>query len=43
MPFAPQTTVKVDVEPVAGEANTDNNSAQYTVIFSLGRSVGWCA
>ena len=33
--FATQTTLKVDVAPVLGEANKDNNSAQYTVIFSL--------
>ena len=35
VPFATQTTVKVDVKPVAGEANKTNNSAQYPVIFSL--------
>jgi hypothetical protein len=34
--FATKTTVKVDVQPVEGEANTDNNSAEYPVIFSLG-------
>ena len=34
--FATKTTVKVDVQPVQGEANTDNNSAEYPVIFSLG-------
>lgn len=34
--FATRTTVKVDVAPVPGEARTDNNSAQYPVIFSLG-------
>jgi hypothetical protein len=34
--FATKTTVKVDVEPVEGEANADNNSASYPVIFSLG-------
>jgi hypothetical protein len=34
--FATETTVKVDVQPVEGEANTDNNSAEYPVIFSLG-------
>jgi hypothetical protein len=33
--FATQTTLKVDVAPVRGEANKDNNSAQYSVIFSL--------
>ncbi len=34
--FATKTTVRVDVQPVKGEANTDNNSAEYPVIFSLG-------
>src|SRR5262249_36319200 len=34
--FATKTTVKVDVQPVPEEKNTANNSAQYTVIFSLG-------
>ncbi|HEY7605043.1 MAG TPA: CARDB domain-containing protein [Gaiellaceae bacterium] len=34
--FATKTTVKVDVAPVPHEANTDNNSAAYPVIFSLG-------
>jgi hypothetical protein len=34
--FGLPTTVKVDVEPVPGEAKTDNNSAEYKVIFSLG-------
>lgn len=34
--FATETTVKVDVQPVDGEARTDNNSAEYPVIFSLG-------
>lgn len=34
--FATETTVKVDVQPVEGEANADNNSASYPVIFSLG-------
>ncbi|HEU0304156.1 MAG TPA: CARDB domain-containing protein [Gaiellaceae bacterium] len=34
--FATQTTVKVDVQPVPDEANADNNSAEYPVIFSLG-------
>jgi hypothetical protein len=33
--FATQTTLKVDVAPVPGETNKDNNSAQYNVIFSL--------
>jgi hypothetical protein len=34
--FATKTTVKVDVKPVPNEANADNNSASYPVIFSLG-------
>jgi hypothetical protein len=34
--FATKTTVKVDVAPVPNEAKTDNNSASYPVIFSLG-------
>jgi hypothetical protein len=34
--FATRTTVKVDVAPVPDEAKTDNNSASYPVIFSLG-------
>jgi hypothetical protein len=34
--FATRTTVKVDVAPVPGEARTDNNSAEFPVIFSLG-------
>jgi hypothetical protein len=33
--FATKTTVRVDVQPVEGEANADNNSAEYPVIFSL--------
>jgi hypothetical protein len=36
VPFATKTQVKVDVKPVPGEAKTDNNSASYPVIFSLG-------
>src|SRR5919201_2117077 len=35
-PFGAPTTIKVEVEPVPGEAKTDNNSADYDVIFSLG-------
>ena len=35
VPFASQTTVKVDVAAVPGEVKKDNNSAQYPVIFSL--------
>jgi hypothetical protein len=34
--FATKTTVRIDVQPVKGEANADNNSAEYPVIFSLG-------
>jgi hypothetical protein len=34
--FATKTTVRVDVQPVKDEANTDNNTAEYPVIFSLG-------
>jgi len=34
--FATKTTVKVDIQPVPGEKNTSNNSAEYPVIFSLG-------
>ena len=35
-PFGVKTTIKVDVQPVPGEKNTANNSAEYPVIFSLG-------
>jgi hypothetical protein len=35
VPFASQTTVKVDVAAVPGEVRKDNNSARYPVIFSL--------
>jgi hypothetical protein len=35
VPFAQTTTVKVDVAPVPGERNSDNNKANYPVIFSL--------
>jgi hypothetical protein len=35
VPFAQKTTVLVDVAPVPGERNTDNNKASYPVIFSL--------
>jgi len=35
VPFGTQTTVKVDVDPVPGETNTANNTAEYPVIFSL--------
>jgi hypothetical protein len=33
--FAVRTTVSVDVKPVPGEANPENNSKSYPVIFSL--------
>ena len=35
VPFGEQTTVKVDVDPVNGETNTANNTAEYPVIFTL--------
>jgi hypothetical protein len=34
--FATKTVLKVDIQPVPGERNTSNNSADYPVIFSLG-------
>lgn len=34
--FSTRTTVRVNVEPVAGENNTSNNTAEYAVIFTLG-------
>jgi hypothetical protein len=34
--FAGGTVLKVSVDPVAGEQNTSNNTAQYQVIFTLG-------
>jgi hypothetical protein len=36
VPFAERTNVAVEVEPVPSEGTTDNNTAQYPVIFSLG-------
>jgi hypothetical protein len=33
--FGTRTTVKVNVEPVTGETNTSNNTAEYPVIFTL--------
>ncbi|MGH3064868.1 MAG: hypothetical protein ACRDOF_01070 [Gaiellaceae bacterium] len=33
--FGEQIAVKVDVDPVAGETNTANNTAEYPVIFTL--------
>jgi hypothetical protein len=35
VPFAQKTTVNVDVAPVSGEHNTDNNKATFSAIFSL--------
>jgi hypothetical protein len=35
VPFGEQISVKVDVDPVAGETNTTNNTAEYPVIFTL--------
>jgi hypothetical protein len=32
--FASNATIKVEVQPVPGETKTDNNSADYPVIFS---------
>lgn len=34
--FVVRTTLEVDVRPVPGETNPNNNSASYPVIFSLG-------
>jgi CARDB protein len=34
--FSGGSVLKVSVEPVAGEQNTSNNTAQYKVIFTLG-------
>ncbi len=36
VPFGEKTSVQVSVQPVQGEQNTANNSAEYPVIFSLG-------
>jgi hypothetical protein len=33
--FSTPATIKVEVSPVAGETKTDNNSADYPVIFSV--------
>lgn len=35
VPFGEQVSVKVDVDPVPGETNTANNTAEYPVIFTL--------
>ncbi len=34
--FGEQRVLRVDVDPVPGEENTTNNSAEYKIIFSLG-------
>ena len=34
--FGPQVVLRVSVEPVAGEENTNNNTAEYPMIFTLG-------
>lgn len=34
--FGTRTIVKVNVDPVTGESNTANNTAEYAVIFTLG-------
>jgi len=36
VPFAERTSVTIEVEPVPTESTTDNNTAEYPVIFSLG-------
>jgi hypothetical protein len=33
--FSTQTTLQVQVEPVEGERNTNNNTAEYRIIFTL--------
>jgi hypothetical protein len=35
VPFGETVSLKVDVDPVPGETNTGNNTAEYPVIFSL--------
>jgi len=34
--FGERRIMRIDVDPVPGEAKTDNNSAEYPIIFSLG-------
>jgi hypothetical protein len=34
--FGPRTILRVTVEPVPGEENTNNNTAEYVVIFTFG-------
>ena len=33
--FSAQTTLQVQVEPVEGERDTNNNTAEYSIIFTL--------
>jgi hypothetical protein len=35
VPFGDPTSVKVDIDPVPGETNTANNTAEFPVIFTL--------
>ena len=35
VPFSERVSLKVDVDPVPGETNTTNNTAEYPVIFTL--------
>ena len=35
--FSTQTTLQVQVEPVQGEQNTNNNTREYPIIFTLAR------
>lgn len=35
VPFSEQVLLRVDVDPVAGETNTSNNTYEYPVIFTL--------
>lgn len=35
VPFGEGTTIQVSIEPVEGETNTGNNSAEYPVVFTL--------
>jgi uncharacterized membrane protein len=35
VPFEEQISVKIDVDPVPGETNTANNTAEFPVIFTL--------
>ncbi|HVD66832.1 MAG TPA: hypothetical protein VNB65_08045, partial [Gaiellaceae bacterium] len=34
--FESRVIVQVNVEPVSGESNTSNNTAEYPVVFTLG-------